>query len=52
MAVVAGRGSVGIASDALVSVVSLSLLVRGGGVAVDAGKLRVIGRDLVAVGAD
>ena len=52
MAVVASRGTVGITADTLMLLVRLGLLMRGGGVAVDAGELRIIRRNLVAVGAD
>ena len=52
MAVVAGCGAVTVAANALVSIVSLRLLVCRGGVAVDAGEARIVGRYLMAVVAD
>ena len=52
VAVVASGGTVGISAYTLVSVVRLGLLVGRGGMAVDAGKLRIIGGDLVTVSAD
>ena len=52
MAVVASGGAVGITAYPLVSVVRLGLLVRRGGMAVDAGKLRIVGGNLVTVSAD
>ena len=51
MAVVACRGTVGIAAHTAVCAVCLSLLMGRGRVAVDAGKLRIIRRNLVAIGA-
>ena len=51
MAVVARRGSIGISAHTAVLTVRLSLLVSRRRVAVDAGKLRIIRRNLVAIGA-
>lgn len=51
MAAIAGGGTVTITADALVNVVRLGLLMGRRGVAIDAGKTRVVRRNLVAIAA-
>lgn len=52
MAAIARGGAIAVAADALVNVIRLRLLVRRGGVAVDACEAGVVGGHLMAVVAD